>query len=56
MLATEKYDFCGTPLAVLGGGVRPELENINPSKDGSHDMILSCRSDEGKGLHNRLSV
>ena len=48
--------FLWHSIGCLGRGVRPELENINLSKDGSHDMILSCRSDEGKGLHNRLSV
>ena len=38
------YDFCGTPLADLGRGVRPELENINLPCDGTHDVILSCRT------------
>ena len=43
-LAVAKYDFCGTLLADLGRGVRPELENINLSCDRTHDVILSCRT------------
>ena len=40
-LAVAEYDFCGTPLADLGRGVRPELENtvIFEKKKLSHTIL-----------------